>query len=158
MKLNNPTKFPLRYAYRAGARTLQTSALLATIAFAVWTVREKILAQTVPQPVLKIVATNGTQILLSISNAVASTNYEIYHSVFLSDTNFPWEPYIIGSVGQSNFIADMGVDTTGFFKATIGSDLDNDGIPDWKDANPTDPTIGILSITIDSPTNGMTIN
>jgi len=129
----------------------------AVAAMAVVTSLITIWAQTVPQPVLKIAITNGTQILISISNAVASTNYEIYRAPILNDTNFPFEPYIIGSVGQSNFTADIGVDTTGFFKVTIGSDLDNDGFPDWLDANPTDPTIGILSITIDSPTNGASL-
>jgi len=155
MKLRRTVK---RLEFTARARALQTSALLATVALSLWVAREKLMAQSIPQPVLKIATTNGNQLLLVISNAVASTNYEIYRAPILNDTNFPFEPYIIGSVGQSNFIAEIGIDAAGFFKATIGSDLDNDGFPDWLDANPTDPTIGILSITIDSPTNGMTIN
>src|SRR6267378_825817 len=96
-----------RPVFTTGARALQTSALLATVVFAVWTVRERILAQTIPQPVLRIAPTNGNQLLLSITNAVASTNYEIYRAPILNDTNFPFEPYIIGSVGQSNFTADI---------------------------------------------------
>ena len=152
MKLIKPVKRPV---FPMSARALQTSALVATVSFAVWTVREKILAQTVPQPVLKIATTNSTQFLLSITNAVASTNYEIYRTQLLGDTNsFPWELHIVGSIGQSNFTADMGIDFTGFFRASIGTDQDGDGAQDWLDANPTDPTIGILSITIDSPTNG----
>src|SRR2546426_6987325 len=101
-----------------------------------------------PQPVLTIVRTNGTQVLISITNAVASTNYEIYRTPLLNDTNFPWELHLVGSAGQSNFTADMGVDFIGFFKAAIGSDFDGDGVPNAWDANPNDPTIGILSITI----------
>ena len=115
---------------------------------------DRILAQTTPQPVLRISPTNSTQVLISITNAVASTNYEIYRTPILNDTNFPWELYIVGSAGQSNFTADIGVDWTGFFKAGIGSDWDLDGVPNSQDANPTDATIGILTITIDSPTNG----
>jgi len=147
------TKKKPTFATSTRSRALHTSAVLAAVAFVIWTMRERVLAQSVPQPVLKIAPTNGNQILLTITNAVASTNYEIYRTPLLGDTNFPFEPYIIGSVGQSNFTADIGVDLTGFFRATIGVDLDSDSVPDWKDASPLDPTIGVLSITIDSPTN-----
>ena len=114
--------------------------------------------QSVPQPVLKIAPTNDTQFLISITNAVASTNYEIYRTPLLFDTNFPWTLYSVGSVGQSNFVVDMEAEPTGFFRATIGSDWDLDGVPNYMDANPLDPTIGVLSITIDSPTNGASLN
>src|SRR6266850_548756 len=100
--------------------------------------------QSVPQPVLTIVPTNGTQFQLTITNAAASTNYEIYRTPLLSDTNFPWTLHIIGNVGQSNFIVDTEVFDTSFFRAGIGSDWDLDGVPNDRDANPTDPTIGIL--------------
>ena len=116
-------------------------------------------AQSVPQPVLTIGSTNGTQFQLTITNAVASTNYEIYRTPLLNDTNFPWTLHIVGNVGQSNFVVDTEeVYEMSFFRAGIGSDWDLDGIPNSQDANPIDATIGILSITIDSPTNGSTIN
>ncbi len=114
-------------------------------------------AQTVPQPVLKIAPTNGNQVLISITNAVATTNYEIYRTPILNDTNFPWELHVVGSVGQSNFTAGMGVESTSFFRASVGIDWDLDGIPNWGDANNLDSTIGWLSITIDSPTNGASL-
>jgi hypothetical protein len=112
----------------------------------------------VPQPVLKIAPTNDTQLLISISNAVASTNYEIYRTPLLNDTNFPWTLHVVGVVGQSNFVVDMEAEDIGFFRAAVGSDWDADGIPNSMDADPLDPTIGILSITIDSPTNGASFN
>src|SRR5262249_46347544 len=114
--------------------------------------------QFVPQPVLIIQPTNGTQFQLTITNAVASTNYEIYRTPLLADTNFPWTLHMIGNVGQSNFVVDTEVFGTSFFRVGIGSDWDLDGVPNDRDANPTDPMIGILTITIDSPTNGSTIN
>jgi hypothetical protein len=46
---------------------------------------------------------------------------------------------------------------TAFYRTGI-SDTDGDGVPDWIDADPNDPTIGALTITIDSPTNGTTFN
>jgi hypothetical protein len=159
MKLIKAIKGPVRCATGGRARALQTSVLIAAVAVAVWVMRDQILAQSVPQPVLKITPTNSsTQILISITNAVASTNYSIYRTPILGDTNFPWTMVIIGSIGQSNFTADVGVDTTGFFRATIGVDVDGDLVPDWMDADSNDPTLGILSITIDSPTNGATLN
>jgi hypothetical protein len=115
-------------------------------------------AQSVPQPVLTIAPTNGTQFQLTITNAVATTNYEIYRTPLLSDTNFPWTLHMVGYVGQSNFIVDTEVYGTSFFRAGIGSDWDLDGVFNDRDANPFDATIGILTITIDSPTNGSTIN
>ena len=116
-----------------------------------------VLAQSVPRPGLTIAPTNGTQFQINITNAVASTNYEIYRTPVLSDTNFPWTLYQVGSVGQSNFTVDLGPENFGYFKAGIGSDWDLDGVPNWMDANDLDPTIGALTITIDSPTNGASL-
>jgi hypothetical protein len=115
-------------------------------------------SQSVPQPVLTVVSTNGTQLLVTITNGVATTNYEIYRTPLLGNTNFPWTLHMVGDVGQTNFLLDLGVEDAGFFRAGIGSDWDLDGIPNSQDANPTDATLGILSITIDSPTNGATLN
>jgi len=36
-------------------------------------------------------------------------------------------------------------------------DNDSDGVPDWEDADPNNPSIGILTIFIDSPANGATL-
>lgn len=153
MKLINRTNIR-RFSTDTASHVFQALGLTAFVAIGAWIVNEKMLAQSVPQPVLTIAPTNGAQVVLSISNAVASTNYEIYRTPILNDTNFPWVLHLVGSVGQSNFTADVGVEFMGFFKASIGTDLDGDGVQDWLDANPTDATIGILSITIDSPTNG----
>jgi len=38
------------------------------------------------------------------------------------------------------------------------TDTDLDGVPTYEDGDPTDPTIGILNVTIDKPLNGSTIN
>jgi hypothetical protein len=116
------------------------------------------IGQSAPQPVLTIVPTNGNQFQLIITNGVASTNYEIYRTPFLADTNYPWTLQVAGDVGQTNFILDKGLENMGFFRAALGLDWDGDGIPNSRDGNPNDPSIGILTITIDSPTNGMILN
>jgi len=43
---------------------------------------------------------------------------------------------------------------TGSLTDVCPGDSDGDGVPDWMDANPYDPTVGALTITIDSPSNG----
>jgi len=113
--------------------------------------------QSAEPPFLTIAPGSEGQIQIAITNAVATTNYEIYRTPRLEDPNHPWTLHLIGDVGQSNFTADMGVENSGFFKAAIGSDFDHDGVPNFQDANPYDAAIGILSITIDSPTNGAVV-
>src|SRR5258708_19574478 len=63
------------------------------------------LAQSAPQPVLLLQRTNTTQFWLTITNAVASTNYEIYKAPTLDG---PWinQDMMVGVVGQSNFLVD----------------------------------------------------
>lgn len=107
----------------------------------------------VPQPVLTITSIGSNQLQVVITNGVAYTNYQIYRTPVLGDTNYPWAYSATGAVGQTTFTIDMGPEPMGYFRATIGYDLDADGVPGWMDANDNDPTIGALSITIDSPTN-----
>jgi hypothetical protein len=151
----DPTNAKAGQSRRDSARIVRTFALATPFVLALSLVSYRMLAQ-VPQPVLKIAPTNGTQLNISITNAIASTNYEIYWTPILA-TNFPWTLLLVGSVGQSNFVADMGIDTVGFYKAGIGSDWDIDTFPNYMDANPFDATIGALSLTIDSPTNGASL-
>ncbi len=112
----------------------------------------------VPQPVLKITPLGTNQVQIVITNGVGYTNYQIYRTPLLGDTNYPWVYSATGAVGQTTFTIDKGIDTSGFFRASIGYDLDGDGIPGWMDANDNDPAIGVLSITIDSPTNHAVLN
>jgi hypothetical protein len=54
--------------------------------------------------------------------------------------------------GQTNFWIDGSDYASGFFRASIGTNYS--GIWDFQLANPNDPSLGPLSLTIDSPTNG----
>ena len=58
---------------------------------------------------------------------------------------------------MTNFSIPMGASPLNFFKARAGNDWDADGIPNSQDADPNSTNFGILSITIDNPTNGATI-
>ena len=117
-----------------------------------------VVAQSVPLPLLTIATTGTNQVLVTITNGVSFSNYELYRTPILNSVLYPWQLVYVGTNGQTNFTLDMGLDTTGFIKAGIGSDWDSDGVPNWMDANPTDPNVGALTITIDSPVNGTVFN
>lgn len=112
----------------------------------------------VPPPVLRISTVGTNQVLVNISNAVSTANYEIYRTPALADPFLPWTLHSIGTMGQSNFTLNMGGEPLGFFQAGVGSDWDNDGIPNFADGNPSNPGVGILTISITSPVNGSTLN
>lgn len=111
-----------------------------------------------PQPVLLIAPVGSSQLSITITNGDVLANYEIYRTPVLADVNYPWTLEIVGDVGQTNFTVDMGDDPIGFFQALVGSDADGDGIENYRDGDPNDPTVGALSITIDSPVNGGVFN
>ncbi len=109
------------------------------------------------QPVLTISNLGSNQFNVVITNAVTTTNYTLFWTPVLEDQNYPWQVLGIGNVGQTNFTVDGGTWPFGWFKMLIGTDQDGDGVPEWLDAQPLNPAVGILSVTIDSPTNGMVL-
>jgi len=97
----------------------------------------------------------GDQFNVVITNAVSTTNYTLFWTPVLNDQFYPWQVLGVGQVGQTNFPIDGGEWQAGWFRVLVGSDQDGDGWPEWQDAQPLNPAVGILSLTIDSPTNGM---
>lgn len=112
----------------------------------------------VPAPVLKVTQVSTNQINVLITNGVSTANYELYWTPVLSDPNFPFTLLVTGTLGQTNFGVLMGTTEAAFIQAAIGTDWDGDGVPNYKDARPSDATVGALTVTIESPTNGSTIN
>jgi hypothetical protein len=113
-------------------------------------------------PGLSIALTGTNQITLTVTNGVPGGLYEIWWTEFLdaealSLTNGAWEPVCTNTPGQTNFVMDLGDFDTGFFRALNGNDFDLDGVPNYEDARPFDPTIGILKVTIESPANGSNV-
>jgi hypothetical protein len=94
---------------------------------------------------------------LAITNGAPGIYYEIEWRVGLEE-EFSWQPLATGTNGQTNFVIAVGPVTRGFFRAVQCTDCDSDGVPNIRDAHPTDASIGQLSITIISPANGSTIN
>jgi hypothetical protein len=105
-------------------------------------------------PVLTIAPLGSNQFNIVITNAVTTTNYTLFWTPVLSDQNYPWQVLGTNAVGETNFIVDGGTWQSLFFKVLLGSDSDGDGVLQWQDAQPDNPNVGILSVTIDSPTNG----
>lgn len=105
-------------------------------------------------PVLSIKSSGGNQFSITVTNAVSPTNYTLYWTPVLVDTNYPWLAVATNAPGQTNFVMDMGPWPVGFLRVMVGLDGDNDSVPDWMDAQPDNSGIGVLSVTIDSPLNG----
>lgn len=110
------------------------------------------------QPVLRISNLGSNQFSILITNGISSTNYTLFWTPALEDQNYPWQVLTNSTVGESNFIVNAAGWEAGFFKVLVGTDFDGDGWPEWSDAQPQNPAVGILSVTIDSPINGFNFN
>jgi hypothetical protein len=113
-------------------------------------------------PALSIAPTGTNEVALTVINGSATNLYEIWWTEFLDAdalflTNGTWIDVYDGTTGQTNFVLDLGDTVTGFFRAINGNDLDNDGIPNWQDSRPWDPSVGILTETIETPANGSNV-
>lgn len=111
-----------------------------------------------PQPVLTIAPTGTNQFLISVTNASPAATYELYHTPVLGDVVNPWTLSVTGALGQSNFIVSKTLEASGFWRASVGTDWDGDGIPNWLDGDPNNSGIGALSVTITSPTTGTNVD
>ncbi len=111
------------------------------------------LAQGIPQPVLTITSTSSNSVVVTITNAVSLATYDLQTTPVLANLDYPWTDAKTGTNNQTNFVVSIGPYPTGFFRAEV----DTNGVPLWEAANPTNPSLGILTITIDSPTNGATL-
>ena len=83
---------------------------------------------------------------------MAGVTYDLYRTTLINNEFYPWSLSVTGAIGQSNYIVSTGTDPSGFWRAVV--DSATNGVPIWMEANPSDPSLGALAITIDSPTNG----
>lgn len=111
-----------------------------------------VLAQSVPQPVLSITSLGTNQFEIGITNGVTNAVYELYWRPVLEDANNPWKMLTTNQPGETSFQVDGGDYPMVFFQVAVGTNYN--GIWDYQWANPNDPSLGALSITIDSPLNG----
>jgi hypothetical protein len=112
------------------------------------------MAQTAPPPGVTISALGSNQYSVVITNG-ALTNYELYWTPVLGDSTYPWQLIALNTNGATNFPVDGGEFSSGFFKATVEQVFN--GVADYQLADPNNPSLGILTVTITSPTNGAVI-
>jgi hypothetical protein len=130
--------------------TILSLAVILTVATVI--VAVKTLAQ-IPPPVLAITPLGTNTYSIAIANGVPATTYGIYWTPVLGNTDYPWM-VLVGTNGQTNFMLNMEQYDSGFFMGAVNTN----GIPPWELANPSDPSLGILSVTIDSPANGAALH
>jgi hypothetical protein len=109
-----------------------------------------VLAQSIPQPILAITSTSSNSMVITITNGVSLATYDIWTTPVLANQDYPWMVAAVGTTNQTNFTVEIGPYPVGFFQAVV----DTNGIPLWEAADPNNPSAGILSVFIDSPTNG----
>ena len=108
-----------------------------------------------PQPVISITPLGTNDYSISITNGVSTANYDLYWTPVLANPDYPWSAAAIGATGQTNFLLDMSGYSAGFFRVYLE---DTNTIPPWKAADPNNPSLGVLAVTIDSPTNNSTLH
>lgn len=110
------------------------------------------IAQTTPALTITSLGTN--QFAITFTNNIGTASYDVQTTPILDDPDdFPWTWAAIGVPGQTNFTV-TGLYDSGFYRAI----LDTNNVPLWEAADPNDPALGPLTIYIDSPANGSTLN
>jgi hypothetical protein len=126
------------------------TALLATAAGGCLVIATALNVWSQTAPYLTVAPTGTNQLLITITNA-GSGSYELWTTPVLGNTaTYPWTTAAVGTNGQNSFVVPTGPYPAGFFQAL----LDTNAIPLWQAANPTNQSLGVLAVTIDSPTNG----
>ena len=119
--------------------------LVLATAFSAW-------SQTTPVLTIKALGTNNFSI--TVTNGGGTNHYDVLWTPVLSSPDYPWTWAAIGTPGQTNFLVNMGDYQSFFFRGL----WENGPIPLWEAADPNNPGAGVLTVFIDSPTNGATIS
>jgi hypothetical protein len=114
-------------------------------------------AQTVPPPVISIGLTNTNRLAITVTNGVAYANYSLYTTPILNNSSYPWTLVTNAVPGVTNFVINQGPYVYGFFLMTGGTNWNHGGVPNWDLADPNNPGLGALTVTIVSPTQGAII-
>ena len=104
-------------------------------------------------PVLSITSLGTNVFYISTTNSIGTATYDLLWTPALDNPSYPWTWAAVGTPGQTNYVVNMAASQTGFFR-TI---LDTNSVPLWEAADPNNPSAGILTVFIDSPTNGFNL-
>jgi hypothetical protein len=113
-------------------------------------------AQTVPQPEITIALTNTNQISITVTNGVAYGYYSLYNQHVLGSGT--WTLISTNDVlGDTNFIINTAPYFEGYYLVAANTNWDDNGIPNWDLADPNNPGLGKLTISIVSPSQGQVL-
>jgi hypothetical protein len=126
--------------------------LALTLAVATAIAAIKTFAQ-IPPPTLSISSVGTNTYSITVGNSVSGTAYALQWTPILDSVDYPWTVAAVGTNGQTNFFFNGEGYSMGFFMAVVSTN----GIPPWELADPNNPSLGILAVYIDSPTNGAVI-
>ena len=102
---------------------------------------------------------DGTNISLTLWNADTNKSYDIYFVSALRTSHTVWQSIAAnGQQGQTNFTTTTMLGDIGFFRAFEGNDWDNDGYPNYRDAQPYNGAVSNLTVTIQFPAHGSNVN
>ncbi|HEX3625916.1 MAG TPA: hypothetical protein VH280_10880 [Verrucomicrobiae bacterium] len=133
-------------------KKLTKLSLAAGLAATTAVVALKALAQTAP-PALTITPLGTNSYNITVWNSVSGSAYALEWTPVLNSADYPWTVAALGTNGQTNFFFPGEGYSSGFFLALASTNA----VPPWELADPNNPSLGILAVTIDSPTNGATI-
>lgn len=112
-------------------------------------------AQSLPAPGVTIARTSTNEYLISITNGITNAVYSVYSTLELGNAAYPWTLLTNGTPGVTNFSVSVGArDLADFFE--VEGSFTN-AIPTWELADPNNPGLGVLTVTIVSPTNNSVI-
>ena len=105
-------------------------------------------------PALAISPLGSNNFSITITNGDTNAFYYLWWTPSLNDPAYPWTVLVPGNPAQTNFSVNAGMWSLGFFRASIGNST---GVPPWEAADPSDPNSAILTVVINSPTNGAVV-
>ena len=111
-------------------------------------------SQSMPPPVISIAVTNTNQLAITVTNGMSNVNYSLYNQHVLGDLT--WVFITNPAPGVTNFVVNMGPFFEGFYIVTASTNW-NTNSPNWDLADPNNPGLGVLTVTIVSPANGAVI-
>jgi len=100
----------------------------------------------------------SSNLMLTLTGIETNKSYDIYYSPILTSSNSAFATIVAtGSQGQVNFTVSS-TNAIGFYRAAEGSDWDGDGVPNYMDSRPSDPSKGALTVIITYPSDGALID
>ncbi len=110
-------------------------------------------AQSVPQPGITIALTNTNQLVITVTNGVGYGYYSLYNQHVLGSGS--WTLISTNDVlDNTNFLVNTVPFFEGFYLVKASTNWNDDGIPNWDLADPNNPGLGALTISIVSPSQG----